>query len=331
MNRREWLIYSPIYFFLSLTDLILKLRLTPAWTDGRLADSHRQLMAFSYYNNEQSRFLQYLLPELLNRLGLSIESSYALLRLVFVFLALLMFHYFLREWFNPAESFAGALILSGAMAVAFLIDDTQESAPLLMLLFVLGLWAMREEKDVLFCLFLLLGGGLTNETMLVMPIGYFFFRLRSKQPLDILKTAFRTGLIALPAFLTQGTIRYLTRFQPHLGPGLQLPYNIGGIWKEFSDPRFALFEGIYIYPFLIFSIFWIWAYFGFFKSPRFLRCVSWIIPFFFAGNLITGIIRESRQMIPLGFIIIPLALFFIFPEARIRLLRAASQEIGQGE
>jgi hypothetical protein len=60
------------------------------------------------------------------------------------------------------------------MAIPFLIKDLQESAPLLMLLFILGLWVLREKKDLLFGLLLILGGGLTNETMLVMAAGYFF-------------------------------------------------------------------------------------------------------------------------------------------------------------
>ena len=317
--NRESKIYLPVYFFLSLVSLVLKLRLTAAWLDGTLAHNHQLLLAFQYTNNEQSRLLQFLPPEFLRAVfSLSIETSYALARFLFVFLAFVAFHYFLRKWFNPVESFAGVLILNGSMVVAFLIDDLQESAPLLMLLFVLGLWAIREKKDWLFAVLLLIGGGLTNETMLVMPVGYFFYRLQSKKLADIFKTGARSGLLALPAFLTQGLLRYITRNNPYLDTKFRLPDNLNRLWHELINPGTTLFHGTFIYPLLIFSVFWVFAILGYSKSPPFLRSVFWIVPFFIVGNLITGIISESRQMIPLGFIIIPMALFFMIPEARAR-------------
>ena len=315
-SNRELLVLVPVYFFLSLTNLILKLRETVAWTNGVLVNDHKALLAFEYYNNEQSRLFQFLIPEFIHRtFSLSIESSYALARLLFVFMAFLVFHLFLRKWFKQAASFAGVLILSGSMAITFLVGDLQESAPLMMLLFVLGLWAIREEKEALLGLFLLLGGGLTNETMLVLAAGYFFYRLPSARVKDIARTGFRTTLIALPALLTQGVIRYINRNQPHLGDTYQLPENLLGIWNEIQHPVETLFQGKYVYFFLIFSIFWIFAVLGYPKSPRFLRSVFWIVPLFLAAHLITGIVSESRQMIPLAYILIPMSLFFIFPEA----------------
>ncbi len=312
IHNREVLVFVPAYFFFSLTDLVIKLRLTPEWTDGTLDGIHQRLMAFQYTNNEQSRLFQFLIPEFFRRtFSLTIPSSYALARLLFVFLAFVAFHFFLRKWFSQVESFAAVAVLSGSMAISFLIFDLQESAPLLMLLFILGLWVLREKKDLLFCLLLILGGGLTNETMLIMAAGYFFWRIPSFKASAILKTGVATGLLALPAFLVQGGIRYINRNQPHLGGFYHLPDNLAGIWSEIRDPIDAIFHGMYIYPFLIFSIFWIFAAFGYSRSPAFLKAVFWLAPFFIAGNLITGIITESRQMIPLGFIIIPMAMFFI--------------------
>jgi hypothetical protein len=41
----------------------------------------------------------------------------------------------------------------------------------------------------------------------------------------------------------------------------------------------------------------------------------WIAPLFILAHLITGKIREPRQMIPLCFIIIPAAMFFVLRPA----------------
>jgi hypothetical protein len=310
-NRELWA-FTPVYFFLSLTYLIIKLRQAGKWLDGTLVSNHKALMAFQYTNNEQSRLLQFLVPEFFHRLfGLSIISSYALARFLFVFLAFVVFHFYLRKWFSTGESFGGVLILCSGLSVALLVPDLQESAPLLMLLFVLGLWAIRENNDLWFGIFLLIGGGLTNETMLVMPVGYFFYRLQSSKPGDIIKTGFRTVLIALPAFAVQGLIRYINRDRPVLGGAYHLPGNLWAIGDVLKHPILSIYHGDNIFPFVIFSIFWLYAILGYPKSPRFLRSVFWIIPFFLAGNMITGIISESRQMIPLAFIIIPMSLFFI--------------------
>jgi hypothetical protein len=314
-RNREVLVFTPIYFFLSLTNLVLKLRMTPDWTNGILVNNHNALMAFQYFNNEQSRLFQFLIPEFIHCfLSLSIVNSYAINRLLFVFMAFVVFHFFLRKWFDQAVSFAGVLIMSGSMAITFTIGDLQESAPLLMLFFILGLWAIREKKDYLFCILLIFGGGLTNETMLVLAAGYFFYRLPSIKFFDMLKTGIRTGLIALPAFSIQGVIRYINRGRPHLEDAYHLPDNLLGIWSEFLHPSRSLLHGKYIYPILIYFIFWIYAFLGYSKSPPFLKSVFWIIPFFVAAHLITGKISEARQLIPLAFIIIPMAFFFIFPK-----------------
>lgn len=172
--NHERVIFSLIYFSLSVTALSLKIHQTPAWYSGLLISNHQKLMAIQFTNNEQSRLLQFLVPEFFHRvLGIYIENGYALARLLFVFLAFLSFHFFLRKWFSPAESFVGVLILSGALPIAFQVSDLQESAPLLMLMFVLCMWAIREGKDTLYCVFLLVGGGLTNETLLAIAAVHF--------------------------------------------------------------------------------------------------------------------------------------------------------------
>ena len=313
--NREWVIFSLIYFSLSFNALVLKTHQTPGWYNGTLVSNHQQLLAFQYVNNEQSRLLQFLVPEFFHRLlGIQIENAYALARLLFVFLAFLCFHIFLRKWFSQAESLAGVLILWGALPIAFQSPDLQESAPLLMLMFILCLWAIRENKDVLFGIFLFIGGGLTNETLLAIAAGYFFVNIRSFKVRDLINSGLKTVLFSFPAYLAQGIIRYFTIDQPHLGGAFHLPGNLNGIWYELTHPVAALYTGLYIYLLVVFSIFWLLPLIGYKRSPQFLQRMFWVTPLFLVAHLITGIIYEVRQMIPLGFILIPMSLFLIFPK-----------------
>src|ERR1051325_9541384 len=58
---------------LSFVCLTGKLSTTPAWFDGTLERNHHLLLHWSYTNNEQSRLLQFLVPEAFHRvLGLSV-------------------------------------------------------------------------------------------------------------------------------------------------------------------------------------------------------------------------------------------------------------------
>jgi hypothetical protein len=80
----------------------------------------------------------------------------------------------MRKWLSPGESFAGVAFLAAVMPLTY-TGDLQESAPLLMLLFVLGLWAIRQHKILLFELILIVGS-ITNETQLIL-IAVFFLPL----------------------------------------------------------------------------------------------------------------------------------------------------------
>src|SRR5262245_64222774 len=85
-SLRELLPFVPVYFFLSLINLVLKLRATKDdWFNGRLDENHQKLLAFEYTNNEQSRLLQFLIPESFVRFfGLSVQHAYMVQRWLFV-------------------------------------------------------------------------------------------------------------------------------------------------------------------------------------------------------------------------------------------------------
>src|SRR5262249_8802941 len=140
LDWRELTRFAPVYFALSAINLSLKIHLTKPWLDGTLAANHRALLAFDYTNNEQSRWLQFYVPELFHRLlRLEVESAYALQRLAFVFVAYASFHVFLRRWFEVRVAFAGVLFLAAITPFTFLIPDLQQTSPPLLLPFLLPL------------------------------------------------------------------------------------------------------------------------------------------------------------------------------------------------
>ena len=310
---RESLLFGPVYFFLAFINLTLKLRLTPAWFNGILARNHYLLLQFKYTNNEQSRILQFYLPEMFRRLfGLTVVHAYMLQRFLFVFLALVLFHKFLRKWFSVPISFAGVLFLAAVMPLSYM-NHLQESAPLLLLTFLLGLWAIRANNLPAIILALLVGG-LNNETVLVLPLVYLLYNFKSWKIGQLAILAGKTFLISGPMLVGIGVMRYLTRFAPHLGGAWHLPDNLLGLFYHLSMNMFDFYRANYLFIFFIFGVFWFYALMDYKTKPLFLRRAALMVPFFIIAHLVTGIIAEVRQMLPLGFIIIPMALFYLFPQ-----------------
>ena len=80
-RTRECRLFAPVYAFIALILLRTKILLTLAWTDGTLIDNHRSLLAFTFTNNEQSRLLQFYIPEFFRILfGVSIPDAYLIQR-----------------------------------------------------------------------------------------------------------------------------------------------------------------------------------------------------------------------------------------------------------
>ncbi len=309
---RELVIYSPIYFFLTLISLRIKIFFTPDWFNGILRQEHLDLLQFNYTNNEQSRLLQYLIPEIFRHVFTpSIVDAYILQRWAFTLLGFVCFHFYLRKWFSVAVSFAGVLFLAAILPLSYQ-EDLQESSPLLFLTFTAGLWAIRDRNTIA-TLLIYLVGGLNNETMLILPLVYFFYNYKSRRIDDLLVLCRDTFLTSLPLLLTVGPIRYMTRDRPHLGNVLLLPENLDGILDQFTHTSgFRLFGATYFFVFFLFGMFWIYAFIQYRKQPLFLRRASLMIPFFIAAHLITGVISEVRQMLPLSGIVIPMALYTLF-------------------
>lgn len=313
--RQELLVFVPVYVVLALIALGLKLSETPAWFNGTLDRNHALLLSFNYTNNEQSRLLQFAVPELLVRLfGLSVERAYIVQRWLFVGLAFCLFHFYLRKWFTRGLAFAGVCFLAAVLPLTFIkFNDLQESAPLLMVTFLGGLWMIREQRWWLFALILLVGA-LGNETVLCLPALVFFVLFRGFAPRDLLRPVLITLATATPGFAAQGVMRYITRHQPHLGGAWHLPTNIGNILQELIWSPVDYFHAVYLYPLFIFGALWLYAYFGFRDKPEFVARSLWLVPLFVIPNLMTGIISEVREMVPLAFIIIPAAMFWMFPK-----------------
>lgn len=281
-------------FVLTIFNCYLKLVSTPTWFDGTLERNHNLLLNFAYANNEQSRLLQFLIPQVFIQLfDLSIPWAYVLQRFIFTFLTFLLFNVFCKKWLNGTQALLCTLTIALLIPLTYR-NHLQESAPLLGLTFLFLLWAIRENKILLYSIFLVIGS-LNNETVLFMPAIYFLVNLKEFKLPRIIHVGLRTVFFAAPALLCAGTLRWITRDRPHLGGAWHFVENLNQLY----------------YPLLFLNIFWFLPFINFKRVPHFLkRCITGI-PLFIIPHLVIGIISETRLMIPLCFILIPASMVHV--------------------
>ena len=285
--------------FLAFITFRVRTASTPLWHDGGLDRIHALLVQFKYFNNEQSRLLQWGIPELLTRvIPMKVPTAYALQRLVFTTLAFFTFHMFVQKWLNDTASLL-AVVLFALLTTFTYQGDLQESAPLLAFTFVAALWAVREAKLALFAGLIWIGA-LNNETMLFLPAVHVVVNFRSWSVAPLARLFGTAFLLGLPGLLTVATIRYYTRDQPYLGGGWH--------WQEnlFALDSVVLFIGV----------FWVLAFIRYRQLPVFLQRCLLTIPLFLIPNMFIGIIAETRLLLPLCFFVLPAALWTFLPESR---------------
>lgn len=295
VNKQGFWFVIIISLVACLINLYMKLDVTPTWFNGHLDRNHARLLEFSYTNNEQSRLFQFLIPELFRKIfGLSVINAYILQRFLFTFGVFLLFYLFVKKWFDKSLSILCVVILAIMMAYTYR-NHLQESAPLLSLTFLVALWTIREKKTYLYTLILLFGS-INNETMLYLPAVYFFVNFETWKLDKFLILGGKTILTALPAYIAVVMIRFIINIDaPHLGEIWNLTRNL----KNIDD------------LFLSFNLFWIMAFLKFRQKPLFLQRSLLTVPLFIIPHMLTGIISETRQMIPLGFIIIPASIIYL--------------------
>jgi len=298
-KHKNTLLFLFVSLLLALLNLAAKLYRTPAWFDGTLARNHALLLDFNYTNNEQSRLFQFYVPEaFVQMFGLSFPDAYILQRVLFTLLTFFLFFLYARKWFQ--DSLAAVCVITMAVLMPLTYKNhLQESAALLSLTFLGAVWAIREKKPCAFAVILLVGS-INNETMLFLPAIYFFVNFTSFEFKQLFQLAVKTVLLALPAFIAVGYIRYLNIDRPHLGGALHFAENL----KKLHHLA------------IVFNVFWLCAYLGFKNKPQFLQRSLLAIPLFIIPHLITGIISETRQMIPLSCIILPSAYIYLAAKSK---------------
>lgn len=265
---------------------------------------HNTIAAGELGGSNQFRLMSFWLAEFFHKsLNLQVFLAYISIRFLFTFFTLSLFHFFLLKWFSHERAFLSVTILSAITPVTYL-SFLQESDPLLIFFFLVGLWLIREKK-LLPLAFLIALATFAKETIVFLIPFYLIFNWQKKNWLKIILEAALLGIVWLVMF-------YITRnafFDGQNSALWQLPHNIATLSRVLSyNPLINLH--ILFLP--LFGVFWALPFFHLKKKPYFFRKAAPYIVVYIILHFLFGWPEESRIMLPLAFLVIPSGLMTLF-------------------
>jgi hypothetical protein len=291
---RLW--YISIYLFVAFVYVRLNTVVNMESMDNYLIEFHHKLINGTFLTPIQYRLISYYLPELIHKVfHISLKLSYIILRYIWVSLSLIIFHKYLKKWFNERIAHFGTLYFGIMFFWTIRKNIENQSEPLNILLFVISLILIIDEKYYLLLITIIIGS-FNKLTIIFIPAIYFLYNYKR---LNFWQLVFRTFLLFLPVFIICGGLRYYFRKNPYQCDLIQLSYNLSSIYNIAK-------------PIILFNLFWILPFIKFRSKPIFFKRVFLIVPLFVLLHFLIGIVYETRLFLPLAPILIPMGLLTIF-------------------
>jgi hypothetical protein len=241
-------------------------------------------------------------PELL---GASPERAFALVRLLTILAALVVFHGFLRRWFSDEVAFSGTLFLAATLPLTFNSYFEIPTDFLEILVVTCGVWALHAQKLLLLCGIVMVGS-LNRETTALLPL---LLLLEGINRLD----RRRLGWVALAglAWLVPVVVMRLWAVGDLSWPhGNSMVHNVPGLRAVLTNPH--PYNNFLFWAYL-FGAFWLLPYLRWQRQPPFFRRMLLAVPMVVVVFALTGgYLDEPRELVLLYPILVPTGLFALF-------------------
>ena len=240
--------------------------------------------------------------------GASLEATWYVSRLVFIFVAFWAMHVYLRTWFAAEHAFAGVALTAATLPLTFTNSWPHPDSMPELALFALGAMAIARRADAWFGVVLLLAA-LNRETSAFLVLLYFVTRPMTRTHIV------RTAIFGLEWFTIYAGLRairglhhydYWQAARNWADLGL-LPPNYDPYYRAYAYFVVALF-GPMLYLALRAPVLR--------EMPLFPRRALIVVPFFVAVAFMFSSIIESRIFTPLYALVLPATMFALFAPER---------------
>jgi hypothetical protein len=261
---------------------------------GEQLQWHHQIVTNTGYYPDQYRILTYALAEGLIRLGIPFVLAHELVRFGFTAGALVLLTRCLEVWLPRPWPVIGLLLSAAVLPSTYLFYHLQPTDPLNWLIFCAAFLVLERGRDWALVPLVAIGA-LNRETVLMLPVLHVLVRWR-RQPV-------RRWLPVTLAAMAAGLAVY---FGLRLVLGPHPPYVSGSIrhnWRwNLHDLRIWWQLPVFFNLALVFG----WWRLG--RRPEFLRRAAWLVPLFLAIHVSAGYLVETRYLLPLLPVTLPLTL-----------------------
>ncbi len=236
--------------------------------------------------------------------------AYFIFDLVAIFTALSALFRLVSQWFSRDQALLGTMFAAATMPVTFRDHYFHPWSLLEIGLFCWGLLAIYQRRHWWLAAVTLLGA-FNRETSVFIPLAFFFTTVELDWNRKSI-TMSRQNLLLTAAYflLWLSVFTGLRYFLGHTAP----IWTAQQSWRQNTDPRSAV-KAIVLGS-LFLGLFWIYAIFGYLHAPVFIRKAAFIIPFYAAVLFVFGLWYETRYLMSLYPLLIPMGLSYLYPGAR---------------
>ena len=246
-------------------------------------------------------FAPFLIDRLARAAGASLETTWYVTRLVWIFVAYAVFHVYLRTWFPTSAAVAGVSLVAATLPLTFTNSWPHPDSIPELALFTLAALAIARRSDPLFAVALAFAA-LNRETSVFLVLLYIV-----SEPLNRPRLL-RAMLFGAEWFAIYAGLRALRGLQHY--DYWQAPRN----WAELGllAPNYDPYYRAYAYFVVILFGPMIYLALKATGAPRFARRALLVVPCFLAVAFIFSSIIETRIFTPLYPLVVPAAMFFFF-------------------
>jgi len=236
---------------------------------------------------------------------LPLDYIYALFRFLAFFLAFVLFHMYLKKWFDDKLAMIGTLSIIASLPLTLTNwYCVPTDIPELITFILAAMWIRDNRYKNLY--FLIPIAALNKETALAMVMLYFLNGLGRENSAILIKRTFIYGLLWL---IPSAILAFIFGFRT-AASCWHFNENLSGLLQIFTRPN--IYSQSYFLLYLC-GFYWILAFRDFRKKDIFLkRAIPMVITFFLVAFIKAGRISEVRMFMPFYVFIIPLGLMSLF-------------------
>lgn len=274
------------------------------WTRLQVQGEAGQQKTYSIWRANCTRILvPAVMASIVNITGLGWDRALFLVRFPTIFATYLLFYHYNRKWFNPIVSLTAVLFLAATISLTLITWFEVPTDFVEILTYTLGLWCIREHRDLLLC-FVIFVGTLSRETTMFLPLILLACRIGKHLSWSVIKSVTLAGLSWSVPFIL---LRWWT--------GLGLDYNHGDSFAHNLVGLRAFLANFnpynhYLYYLYLYGIFWFLPFLRWQRQPLFFRRALLTLPVFLVVYIFFGgFLNEPREIVNLYPLLVPAGMF----------------------